>query len=123
MDNSSHTSTLPVAQKNANAWGIYDMLGNAWEWVYDRWDTHLPGGEQVDWYRDTPLEREGYVAPEEELDYFEDDDWDIDDDEQSRVNRGGNYLAEKDYLRNCTRDRDPIGNSFDSLGFRCGRTA
>jgi formylglycine-generating enzyme required for sulfatase activity len=122
MDNSAST-IQPVATKNANAWGLYDMLGNCWEWVYDRWDTHLPGGEHVDWVRDNPLQRDGYKAPEEELDYFDEDDWDIEDDEQSRVNRGGNFLAEKDYLRNCTRDRDPITNAFESLGFRCGRTA
>lgn len=42
IENGEH-KTHPVAQKQANAWGLYDMSGNVDEWVQDCWNESYDG--------------------------------------------------------------------------------
>ena len=94
-EGNSGGKTHPVGQKQANAWGFYDMLGNVWEWVWD-WQADYPAGSVSD-----PL------GPSSG---------------SFRVIRGGCWSP---YARNCRaafRALHVPGARFSDLGFRLARS-
>ena len=90
--NSGYTSH-EVGQKTANAWGLHDMHGNLWEWVWD--------GYRAD-YQNLPSEDPVYdVGPG-----------------TYRVIRGGNWYNYAQYCRSANRCYVNPNGSSDSIGFR-----
>ena len=90
--------THPVAKKKPNAFGLYDMLGNVWEWTQDWFH---------DGYSGAPADGRAWLSPAG----------------SRRVLRGGSWGSLARIVRASYRygSRGVPGGRFGGVGLRCAR--
>jgi formylglycine-generating enzyme required for sulfatase activity len=88
--------TSPAGHYQPNAFGLYDMLGNAWQWTADCWHDNYTGA---------PADGSA---------------WTSGDCARGRVLRGGSWGNDPRILRAAARDWST--DTIDTGGFRVART-
>ena len=89
--------THAVGKKKPNAWGLFDMSGNVWEWCYDWYDKN--------YYK--KCKRSGTVVDPEgpDVGYF-------------CILRGGGWISDEEGCRSASRGIGSEQSSFSFVGFR-----
>ncbi|NBQ71004.1 MAG: formylglycine-generating enzyme family protein, partial [Nitrosomonadaceae bacterium] len=91
--------TAPVGNFNQNQYGLFDMLGNVWEWTQDCWHDNYN------------------KAPDDGSAWLEQNSGDC----SRRVIRGGSWDSDPSNLRSAERARIITDNTGSDQGFRIAR--
>jgi formylglycine-generating enzyme required for sulfatase activity len=101
--NAKRERMYPVAGLLPNQWDLFDMLGNAWEWTFDR--------------------RQAYPSAKHVTEDVEDSLFRVSND-RARTRRGGSFAYEWFTLRSAHRGDSTYfpNQTRDGVGFRVART-
>ena len=91
-----HYFTAPAGGYAPNRFGLYDMLGNAWEWTEDCWNASYAGA---------PVDGSAFATG----------------DCAQRVLRGGSWSTVPRFARSATRYRNTADHRDNLTGFRLAR--
>lgn len=98
-------TTAPVKSFPSNAYGLYDMEGNVWEWCADYYRT--------DYYANSPK-----VDPKGPADSHDPQEPGL----IKRVQRGGSFLCSDEYCERYKaggRGKGEVNSPTNNVGFRC----
>jgi len=98
--------TDPVGLKAANAFGLYDMAGNVWQWTADCYAGSYSGAPA-----DGGANETGVADPRPKGTH-----------QCMRVDRGGSWHFQPWALRSATRERNPSDFRDTYMGFRLAKT-
>jgi formylglycine-generating enzyme required for sulfatase activity len=86
--------TTEVGSFLPNAFGLYDLHGNVWEWCADHWHEN---------YQGAPVDGSAWIT---------------DDEASGRLLRGGSWGFNPRYCRSAYRNRSVPDDRYDVIGFR-----
>lgn len=88
--------SAPTGSFKPNAFGLYDMLGNVWEWVEDGYHPN---------YQGAPVDGSAWVG-----------------NGKKHILRGGSWYDAPRFVRAAGRDKAVSASRYDNIGFRIART-